>query len=133
MTARTVTAVAIAVVAACGLLAVAAWHPQAARADGDPASDVLLYQPVYFPYQPAPAAVKRRLTALVRSANSQGYQIRVAVIQSPRDLGSIPELFESRRRYYARLPERRAHERLAEPGSGGHAGRVRACSGRSAS
>ncbi len=94
MIARTVTAVAIAVVAAFGLLAVTAWHPQAARADGDPASDVLLYQPVYFPYQPAPAAVKRRLTALVHSANSQGYQIRVAVIQSPRDLGSIPELFD---------------------------------------
>jgi hypothetical protein len=92
--ARAATAVAIAVVAACGLLAGGAWHPQAARADGDPASDVLLYQPVYFPYQPAPAAVKRRLTGLVRSANSQGYQVRVAVIQSPRDLGSIPELFD---------------------------------------
>lgn len=103
MTARTVTAVAIAVVAACGLLAVAAWHPQAARADGDPASDVLLYQPVYFPYRPAPAAVKRRLTALVRSANSQGYQIRVAVIQSPRDLGSIPELFGKPPAVYARF------------------------------
>jgi hypothetical protein len=87
------TAVAVAAVAAWVLLAAAAWQPQPARADGDPASDVLLYQPIYFPYQPAPAAVKRRLTGLVRSANSQGYQVRVAVVQSPRDLGSVPELF----------------------------------------
>jgi hypothetical protein len=87
------TAVAVAAVAVCVLLAAAAWQPQPARADGDPASDVLLYQPIYFPYQPAPAAVKRRLTGLVRSANSQGYQIRVAVVQSPRDLGSVPELY----------------------------------------
>jgi hypothetical protein len=87
------TAVAVAAVAVCVLLAAAVWQPQPARADGDPASDVLLYQPIYFPYQPAPAAVKRRLTGLVRSANSQGYQVRVAIVQSPRDLGSVPELF----------------------------------------
>lgn len=92
------TAVAIAALAACVLLA-AAGHPQAAHADGDPASDVLVYQPVFFPYQPAPAAVKRRLTGLVRSANSQGYQIRVAVVQSRRDLGSVYELFEKPSEY----------------------------------
>jgi hypothetical protein len=96
-------AVAVAVLAACLLLLAAAWHPHAARADGDPASDVLLYQPIYFPYQPAPAAVKRRLTGLVRSANSQGYQIRVAVVQSPRDLGSVPELFAKPPAVYARF------------------------------
>ena len=79
----------------------AAWHPQAVRADGDPASDVLLYQPIYFPYQPAPAAVKRRLTGLVRSANSQGYQIRVAIVQSRRDLGSITQLFDKPPAVYA--------------------------------
>ena len=86
------TTAAVAAVVVCVLLA--AWQPQSARADGDPASDVLLYQPIYFPYQPAPAAVKRRLTGLVRSANAQGYQIRVAVVQARRDLGSIPELFD---------------------------------------
>lgn len=97
------TAVAVAAVAMCVLLAAAAWQPRSARADGDPASDVLLYQPIYFPYQPAPAAVKRRLTGLVRSANSQGYQIRVAVVQSQRDLGSIPELFDKPPSVYARF------------------------------
>ena len=64
---------------------------------------MLLYQPVYFPYQPAPAAVKRRLTGLVRSANSQGYQVRVAVVQSPRDLGSVSELFAKPPAVYARF------------------------------
>lgn len=97
-------AVAIAVLAGCLFLAAAAaWHPPVARADGDPASDVLLYQPIYFPYQPAPAAVKRRLTGLVRSANSQGYQIRVAVVQSRQDLGSVPELFDKPPGVYARF------------------------------
>jgi hypothetical protein len=67
--------------------------PPAARADGDPASDVLVYQPVFFPYRPAPQALRRRLTGLVRSANEQGYRIRIAIVQSRRDLGSVPTLF----------------------------------------
>src|SRR4029079_18394215 len=44
-------------------------------------------------YNPAPPAARRELNGLVKSANQQGYKIRVAVIQSPRDLGSIPTLF----------------------------------------
>jgi hypothetical protein len=97
------TAVAMALLAAGVILAAAAARPPAAHADGDPASDVLLYQPVYFPYKPAPAAVKRRLTGLVRSANSQGYQIRVAVVQSRQDLGSVAELFQKPPPVYARF------------------------------
>jgi hypothetical protein len=67
--------------------------PAAAFADGDPASDVLVYQPVFFPYKPAPHALQRHLAGLVRSANQQGYRIRIAIIQSRRDLGSVPALF----------------------------------------
>ena len=67
--------------------------PPAARADGDPASDVLVYQPVFFPYRPAPEALRRRLTGLVRSANQQGYRIRIAIVRSRRDLGAVPQLF----------------------------------------
>jgi hypothetical protein len=66
--------------------------PQA-RADGDPASDFLVAQPVFFPFTAAPKPLERRLSEYVRSANNQGLQLRVAVIQSPHDLGSIPELF----------------------------------------
>ena len=88
---RRTAAVVLAVVAVAAVLA--ATRPPAALADGDPASDVLVYQPVFFPYNPAPPAAQRELNGLVKSANQQGYKIRVAVIQSPRDLGSIPTLF----------------------------------------
>jgi len=87
---RTVALVLALVAVAAALAAV---RPPAALADGDPASDVLVYQPVFFPYNPAPPAARRELNGLVKSANQQGYKIRVAVIQSPRDLGSIPTLF----------------------------------------
>ena len=88
---RRAAAVVLALVAVAAPLA--AVRPPAALADGDPASDVLVYQPVFFPYNPAPPALQRGLNGLVKSANQQGYKIRVAVIQSPRDLGSIPTLF----------------------------------------
>jgi hypothetical protein len=81
-------------VAILAFATIAALAPAAAHADGDPASDVLVYQPVYYPYAPAPAAIKHRLAGLARSANQQGYRIRIAVIQSRRDLGSIPQLFD---------------------------------------
>jgi len=76
--------------AACAALTLT---PQTARADGDPASDVLVYQPVFYPYAPAPRALEHRLSGLVKSANQQGYAIRIAIIQSRRDLGAVPELF----------------------------------------
>jgi hypothetical protein len=82
-------AVPLALVAA---LVVAGVRAESARADGDPASDVLVYQPVFYPYAPAPHAMEVRLSGLVRSANQQGYTIRIAIIQSRRDLGAIPSL-----------------------------------------
>lgn len=100
MIGRRSTAVALALLAAA---AAGSTGPPAALADGDPASDVLVYQPVFFPYRPAPGALKRELTGLVRSANQQGYRIRVAVIQSPRDLGSVPVLFGKPPGVYARF------------------------------
>ena len=91
MIGRRSAAAVVALVAAAAALGGA--RAPAALADGDPASDVLVYQPVFFPYHPAPGALQRELKGLVRSANQQGYRIRVAVIQSPRDLGSVPMLF----------------------------------------
>ena len=52
-----------------------------------------MYQPVFFPYKPAPHALQSHLVGLVRSANQQGYRIRIAIVQSRRDLGSVPALF----------------------------------------
>ena len=86
---RTVPALALVLAAAVA----AAAHPPAALADGDPASDVLAYQPVFYPYAPAPRTPEHRLSGLVKSANQQGYKIRIAIIQSRRDLGAVPELF----------------------------------------
>jgi hypothetical protein len=90
---RHLAAAVAAVLVVAGSVLAAGPGPPAARADGDPASDVLVYQPVFFPYRPAPQALRRRLTGLVRSANQQGYRIRIAIVQSRRDLGSVPTLF----------------------------------------
>lgn len=65
-----------------------------ARADGDPASDVLISQGVYYPYSPpVSAGVQRVLTKVTADAKRAGYPIRVALIAGQPDLGSVPTLF----------------------------------------
>lgn len=65
-----------------------------ARADGDPASDVLATQTVFLPQDGAiPAAQQSLLLALARSATRAGYPMRVAVIASRADLGSVTALW----------------------------------------
>jgi hypothetical protein len=75
----------------------------AARADGDPASDYLIGQKVFFPYdlKVAPTA-RQQITALVDEANRAGYRIRVAMIWSSYDLGSVTSLWR-RPKTYARF------------------------------
>jgi hypothetical protein len=75
----------------------------AARADGDPASDYLIGQKVFFPYdlKVSPAA-QQQIAALVDEANRAGFKIRVAMIWSSYDLGSITGLWR-RPRTYARF------------------------------
>ncbi len=76
------------------LLAVAVAAP-AARADGDPASDFLLSQQVFYPYYSnTPKAGVAQLKQTVADANKRGYKIRVAVITSPYDLGSLSALWQ---------------------------------------
>lgn len=75
---------------AAGVLAAGA---APARADGDPASDVLLFQPAFFPYASPSNDAKAELLGAVAAAKRAGYTIRVAVIQSRRDLGANPELY----------------------------------------
>jgi hypothetical protein len=82
----------VAVLLACALVAVAL--PTRARADGDPASDVLLFQTYFLPPDAgASVAVQERLVNVVGAARRAGYGVRVAVIASPADLGSIAELW----------------------------------------
>lgn len=77
---------------ACALVAGVA--VPAARADGDPASDYLVSQQVFLSYgAKIPPALQRKLLAAVASANKQRFPIRVALIWSSYDLGSVPELF----------------------------------------
>jgi hypothetical protein len=73
---------------------------QSARADGDPASDYLLVQKVFIPYDAKfPAKQQAELTALVTAANKAGYKIRVAIIWSDYDLGAVTSLWRKPRTY----------------------------------
>jgi hypothetical protein len=65
-----------------------------ARADGDPASDYLLGQQVFLPFDAKLTQTKQEeLAGLVSNANRAGYKIRVAVIWSLYDLGSVTSLW----------------------------------------
>lgn len=88
---------------ALALLALAALTAPAARADGDPASDVLVAQDAFFPYAP-PTQQKLRdaLTGVLDRARDAGYPVKVALIASERDLGAYPTLY-NRANDYATL------------------------------
>jgi hypothetical protein len=89
-------AVVVLVVAALAACAVV----PSARADGDPASDYLLTQQVFLPFDAKfPADKQQQLTAVVTAANRAGYKIRVAVIWSSYDLGAITGLWRKPRTY----------------------------------
>ena len=76
-------------------LAAALAAPVAAHADGDPASDVLLLEDLYTPYFPAPKKeLVAKLQDRLREARRAGYPMKVAMIQTPGDLGAYPDLFE---------------------------------------
>jgi hypothetical protein len=87
----------VCVVVAC--LAVAGW----ARADGDPASDFLVYENVYLPYQRPSAGASASLARQVASAYGSGFRVKVAVIAARSDLGAIPSLFGKPGEYAAFL------------------------------
>jgi hypothetical protein len=88
---------ALALAAAVFAAAVAA---QAAHADGDPASDYLLGQKVFLPYDAKfPPKRAAEFTALVAAANKAGFTIRVAVIWSDYDMGSVTTLWRKPRTY----------------------------------
>jgi hypothetical protein len=74
-----------------------------ARADGDPASDVLAGQTVFIPQDGAvPLAQQSQLEQLVGSANRTGLPLRVALIATRSDLGSVTALWR-RPSAYARF------------------------------
>jgi hypothetical protein len=81
-------------------LAAAALAPGVARADGDPASDVLYTQGIFVPQDAGvPAADVARLAALVRESRRAGYPVKVAVVASSYDLGSVTALWRKPQTY----------------------------------
>jgi hypothetical protein len=65
-----------------------------AHADGDPASDYLLSQNTFLPFDAnIPKAQSEQLNAVVADAKEQGFTIRVALISKAFDLGAVPSLW----------------------------------------
>jgi hypothetical protein len=73
-----------------------------AYADGDPASDVLASQKLFLPTDAdVPVREQLQLSALLNQSAQKGYPLRVAIIGSASDLGSVTPLW--------RQPETYAH------------------------
>jgi hypothetical protein len=82
------------------LLLVACVLAGTARADGDPASDYLYGLKVFLPFDvKVPKERQREFVSFVETANRSGYAIRVAVIGSSYDLGSVTSLWRQPRTY----------------------------------
>ncbi len=65
-----------------------------ALADADPASDILLGSPAFYPYQPAVSApLQHDLERALAQLKAKGLNLKVAIIGSPVDLGAIPNMF----------------------------------------
>ena len=76
------------------VLLASAWLAGQARADGDPASDVLATQTLFLPQDARiPAAQQSQLAAILAAAHRGGYPLRVAIVASATDLGSVTELW----------------------------------------
>jgi cytochrome oxidase Cu insertion factor (SCO1/SenC/PrrC family)/thiol-disulfide isomerase/thioredoxin len=82
------------------VLLVAAGVPAAALGDGDPGSDVLVYQSL-FVASDAGLSIGRQveLTSALRSAAQAGVPVRVAIIAHPDDLGAVTALWHKPRAY----------------------------------
>jgi len=79
---------------------------QPARANSDPASDVLLSQQLFLPVSTTISpTLSAKLTNTVSDANRRGYEIRVAIIATRADLGGLPSLWEKPKTYARFLSE----------------------------
>jgi hypothetical protein len=72
----------------------------AALADGDPASDYLITQPAFLPFDaPVDKSKANELSALLADSAKRGFPIRVAVIATKTDLGAVPVLYRKPQTY----------------------------------
>jgi hypothetical protein len=90
------TRLLVAIIASTAILALACGSfATAARADGDPASDVLATQSLFLPQDGGiPLPQQSQLNGLLQASASSGYPIRVAIIASKADLGSVTVLWQ---------------------------------------
>lgn len=89
----------IAVLMTC-LPAAPAW------ADGDPASDVLATQPLFLPWDAdVPVGHQEQLSKLLQTAERSGQPVRMALIASAADLGSVTALWHKPQPYAEFLAE----------------------------
>jgi hypothetical protein len=87
----------------------------AAFADGDPASDYLISQPVFLPFTAkVSSSSARALVALVDDAKRKGFPLKVAVIGDAYDLGAVPSLFGRPQQYASFLGQEDAYFFRAE-------------------
>jgi hypothetical protein len=99
------SAAEIAAAAILALLAILLLCPHA-LADADPASDVLLGQNVFYPYNPPVSpTLQAALNAETAAAHHAHFPIKVALITQPFDLGAIPAFFDKPKQYAAFLDQ----------------------------
>jgi protein SCO1/2 len=90
----------VAIAALLAVLVTAGAFASIARADGDPASDVLVSQTVFLPSDAGVSAQQQaQLVRLLRASAHAGFPVRVAVISSGYDLGSVTALWRKPRAY----------------------------------
>jgi hypothetical protein len=70
-----------------------------ALADGDPASDYLISQQVFVPFEGVSTKSAGEITALLNDSVQKGFRLKVAVIAGRYDLGAVPSLFRKPQQY----------------------------------
>jgi hypothetical protein len=82
------------------LAALALCFPAAAHANGDPASDYLLVQDLFLPFNAKiDSDTVERLRDVIKGAERGGYKIKVALILTRYDLGTAFSLYNKPQRY----------------------------------
>jgi hypothetical protein len=75
-------------------------------ADADPASDVLLGEDVFYPYNPPVSSrLQAELNQVTAAAHRSHFPLKVALIATPVDLGAIPSFFGKPKQYAAFLDQ----------------------------
>jgi hypothetical protein len=82
-------------------LVVLAWPATSAHANADPASDTLLYADAHYPYEPNLVAkpLQKALDGMLKQTKRKGYNVKVAIIAAPTDLGGVSQLFSQPQPY----------------------------------